>query len=196
MNAAILLLVMAIWGLVHSLLASLAAKDAFRRWLGEGAMRLYRLGYNIFSAISFLPILWLKLRLPDEPLYRLPAPWNFLMIAGQAAGLVLLIAAALQTDVLAFMGLRQVFETPRPASLVKSGLYRRVRHPIYSAGLLILWLMPVMSVNTLVICAGLSLYILVGAWFEERKLLHEFGQEYENYRQITPMLIPGLRAGK
>jgi len=40
-----------------------------------------------------------------------------------------------------------------------------------------------------------TLYILVGVYFEERKLLREFGQEYAEYRSITPMLIPGMRFG-
>ncbi len=196
MSAAILITAIAIWGIVHSLTASLEAKAAFRKQLGERAARLYRLGYNIFSVLSFLPIAWLRLTLPDQPLYRVPPPWSWLMLAGQAGGLVLLVAAVLHTDTLSFVGLRQLFDAPRQGTLVRSGLYRWVRHPIYSAGLLILWLTPVMSVNTLVLYLGLTLYILIGAWFEERKLVREFGKEYEDYRQSTPMLIPGLKAGK
>jgi methanethiol S-methyltransferase len=37
---------------------------------------------------------------------------------------------------------------------------------------------------------GLTLYILVGAVLEERKLLHEFGDVYARYQQETPMLLP------
>jgi protein-S-isoprenylcysteine O-methyltransferase Ste14 len=50
-----------------------------------------------------------------------------------------------------------------------------------------------MSYNLLALILGLSIYILVGAYFEERKLLVEFGDAYSEYRQRTPMLIPGLR---
>jgi len=32
-------------------------------------------------------------------------------------------------------------------------------------------------------------------YFEERKLLREFGQAYTNYKASTPMLIPGLKLG-
>jgi len=35
----------------------------------------------------------------------------------------------------------------------------------------------------------------VGAYFEERKLLREFGSEYADYRAVTPMIIPRLRYG-
>jgi protein-S-isoprenylcysteine O-methyltransferase Ste14 len=36
-------------------------------------------------------------------------------------------------------------------------------------------------------------YVLVGAYFEERKLRREFGAQYAAYQAVTPMLIPGLR---
>jgi len=37
---------------------------------------------------------------------------------------------------------------------------------------------------------------LIGAYFEERKLLREFGEAYAIYKNTTPMLIPGLVFGK
>ena len=77
-----------------------------------------------------------------------------------------------------------------------NGLYRFVRHPLYTAGLVIIWLMPVMTCNLLALNIGLTLYVLIGAVYEERKLLKEFGQAYAAYRQRTPMLIPGLRFKK
>jgi protein-S-isoprenylcysteine O-methyltransferase Ste14 len=53
-----------------------------------------------------------------------------------------------------------------------------------------LWLTPEMSVNTLVFYIGVTLYFIIGAHFEERKLVREFGAEYEEYMANTPMLIP------
>jgi methanethiol S-methyltransferase len=196
MSAVWLIGAIAAWGGVHSWLASLAAKEAARRGLSPGAMRLYRLGYNIFAVVTFLPVLWLMAVLPDRGLYHVPAPWSYLMLAGQGLAALMLIIGVLQTDTLSFIGLRQIIEAERPPRLVTRGLYRYVRHPLYSAGLLFLWLTPVMSVNTLTVYVALTVYILVGAWFEERKLLHEYGHAYAEYRRRTPMLIPGLRAGR
>jgi protein-S-isoprenylcysteine O-methyltransferase Ste14 len=76
-----------------------------------------------------------------------------------------------------------------------SGLYQYVRHPLYTFSLLILWLSPNMSLNSFIVYAALTIYVLIGIIFEERKLIREFGQEYETYRNATPMLIPGLRFG-
>ncbi len=41
-----------------------------------------------------------------------------------------------------------------------------------------------------------TLYILIGVFFEERKLLREFGEAYTIYKKSTPMLVPGLVFGR
>lgn len=186
-----LILFIILWGIVHSLLASLRFKDFMRRALGDGFIRFYRLLYNLFAVISFLPVLYLMIALPDKALYQVPPPWSYLMMAGQAISVLLLLVAVLQTDVLAFAGLRQLLKGPEQGGLVTNGLYRVVRHPLYTFSLLFLWLFPAMTVNRLVVFVALTIYILIGIFFEERKLLREFGQEYTNYRSGTPMLIPG-----
>lgn len=190
-----LIITVALWGIVHSLLASLAFKNFLRRTLGDEFMKSYRLLYNLFAVVSFLPVLYLLFVLPDQPLYQVPAPWRVLMLAGQGLSALLLFVAILQTDILSFAGLRQLVEEERSGSLVTDGLYRFVRHPLYTFTLLVLWLTPTMNVNTFIVFAALTIYILVGIIFEERKLLRVFGQEYENYRSVTPMLIPGLKFG-
>jgi methanethiol S-methyltransferase len=188
-----LLLTIALWGIVHSLLASFGFKNFLRRRLGEGVMKLYRLFYNLFAVLSFLPVLYLMVVLPDRPLYQVPAPWSYLMFFGQGISALLLLLAVFQTDLLSFIGLRQLIEAEKKGDLVTGGLYRWVRHPLYTFSLFVLWLSPSMSVNTFTVSLALTLYILIGILFEERKLVREFGQQYVDYKSITPMLIPGLK---
>lgn len=186
-----------IWGVIHSFTASLEAKEWVRRRLGEEGMRYYRLAYNVFSGITFGPILWLMTVLPDHELYQIPAPWVYLSLVGQFVAVVLLVAGVLQTDTLSFVGVRQLFEgKERSAQLVTHGLYRWMRHPLYTAGLLFIWLAPVVSENTLIVMIAATVYILIGALFEERKLEREFGTAYAEYKAATPMLIPGLKFGR
>jgi len=182
-----------LWGLIHSILASLGFKSLLTNLLGKSLMRGYRLFYNIFSAISFLPILWLVATLPDARLYSIPAPWSYLMLLGQGVSAMLLLIGVLQTDTLSFVGLRQLFEQEKPAKFVTGGLYRLVRHPLYTAGLLFLWLSPQVTVNSFTMYVAATIYILIGAYFEERKLLREFGDVYAEYKSRTPMLVPWLR---
>jgi len=187
MNIFLILLSLAIWGIVHSFLASHLAKDLF------GFRRLYRLLYNVFSVISFAPILYLLIILEDSPLYQVSAPWSFLMYGGQALSALLLLIAVLQTDTLSFVGLRQLFEEEKNGQLVTRGLYTLVRHPLYLFSLTFLWLSPSMSVNSLVFNIGVTLYFVIGAYYEERKLLRDFGEAYAEYKRHTPFLIPGLK---
>jgi protein-S-isoprenylcysteine O-methyltransferase Ste14 len=188
-----LIFTIALWGIIHSLLATIRFKNFLRRTLGDGLMKLYRLFYNIFAVVSILPVLYLMIVLPDQTLYQVSSPWNIFMRVGQLVSLLLLFVAVLQTDVLSFVGLRQLIEEEKKGELVINGLYRFVRHPLYTFSLGVLWFSPSMTVNSFIVYAALTLYILIGIIFEERKLLREFGQEYAAYKSITPMLIPGLK---
>jgi protein-S-isoprenylcysteine O-methyltransferase Ste14 len=76
--------------------------------------------------------------------------------------------------------------------MVTGGLYRWVRHPLYTAGLAFIWLTPIMTSNLLALNIGLTLYLILGAIYEERKLVREFGERYTRYQERVPMLIPRL----
>jgi protein-S-isoprenylcysteine O-methyltransferase Ste14 len=190
-----LLFTIALWGIVHSWLASIRFKNFLRLTLGDGFMKFYRLLYNLFAVVSILPVLYLMITLPDQTLYRVPSPWSILMRVGQVISLLLLGVAVLQTDVLSFVGLRQLIEEEEKSDLVVNGLYRFVRHPLYTFSLGILWLSPSITVNSFIVYVALTVYILIGIVFEERKLLREFGQAYADYKSVTPMLLPGLKFG-
>lgn len=188
-----LIFTIVLWGIVHSLLASTGFKNLIHRTLGDTFMKFYRLFYNVFAVLSIVPILYLMISLPDQTLYQVPVPWSYLMLAGQVLSVLLLFVAVMQTDLLSFAGLRQLVEEEKTGNLVTSGLYRSVRHPLYTFSLLVLWLSPSMSMNSFIVYAGLTIYILIGIIFEERKLLREFGEAYEEYRSSTPMLLPGMK---
>ena len=186
----------AVYGALHSLLASNMVKQSFRRAFGQTSDRFYRLFFNIVGGLSFLPVLAIAALDPGQTLYQLTRPWVLLTSAGQAVAALLLLLGLLQTDSLHFLGLRQ-FTHPgssEPSKLVINGLYCHVRHPLYTAGLLFIWLTPVMTTSVLALNLGLTLYIIVGSIFEERRLVGEFGQAYIDYQSRVTRLIP--RPGK
>jgi protein-S-isoprenylcysteine O-methyltransferase Ste14 len=74
--------------------------------------------------------------------------------------------------------------------LVISGLYRYVRHPLYTAGLLFIWLTPVMTTSVMAMNLALTVYIYIGSSFEEQRLVAEYGQSYQQYQKQVPRLIP------
>jgi protein-S-isoprenylcysteine O-methyltransferase Ste14 len=185
-----------LWGLVHSLLATHKAKELALRIFGENLNRFYRLIYNVFAGVSFLPVLFLIFRVPDRKIYLVPAPWSLFMLGGELLAVAGLFSAFRQTDAWDFVGLRQIEASPQPSKLTISGLYRYIRHPLYSTGLAILWLLPLMTVNILAANIALTVYVFIGATIEERKLRSEFGQEYSEYARVTPMFIPFIKGNK
>jgi protein-S-isoprenylcysteine O-methyltransferase Ste14 len=193
-----ILIGVALYGLVHSLLAGHALKHWIEQTWGIAAQRFYRIMYVLFASVALLPLLAMAAFLPDRRLYQFPAGWMvFTLLVQAAAGLGLLRAVA-QTGAWEFIGLSQIGD-PRPLvrssapqSLVTGGFYRYVRHPIYSFSFILLWLMPYMSWNILALVIGLSVYMLAGIYFEERKLVAEFGEAYRAYRRRTRALIPWI----
>lgn len=79
--------------------------------------------------------------------------------------------------------------------LVQEGPYRLIRHPIYTAFLLILGSYGFLSANWFI---GLSWFgmsiidILMRIRFEEKIMLEQFGEEYATYMQRTGRLFPYL----
>jgi protein-S-isoprenylcysteine O-methyltransferase Ste14 len=78
--------------------------------------------------------------------------------------------------------------------LIRHGPYGHVRHPIYSAILLML-LGTSLSLGTLGVLVGLPL-ILLGVWLklrqEEALMAEHFPAEYSSYRSEVRALIPGV----
>ncbi len=180
---------MGIYGIIHSLLAGEGAKALAERWFGPAGRRWYRLFFNIQGALTFLPVLVLVRLLPDTPIYRIPMPLTLLTMALQASALLAMLVTLHETGIMAFAGFAPEAEGI-PAHLVTEGFYRYMRHPLYTLGLVVVWLLPTMTWNTLALDIGITAYILVGVYFEERKLRRQFGADYETYRKQTPMLFP------
>ena len=78
--------------------------------------------------------------------------------------------------------------------LIRHGPYGHVRHPIYSA-ILMMILGTAMSIGTLGALVGIPLIVL-GVWLklrqEEALMSEHFPSEYPSYRSQVKALIPGL----
>jgi protein-S-isoprenylcysteine O-methyltransferase Ste14 len=194
MSALIIGIYFVCWAVFHSFLASLRVKRLAGRIFGEAAKRWYRLGFVLTAVLTLIPLLLLLLRLPDIPLYNVPPPWRWLMMAGQLAAMGLLAWTVMSTEPLDFIGLKQISgaRSPYRTTLTTHGLYRISRHPMYFTSMLVMWLSPAMSVNLLTLFALMSLYFIVGSYHEEMLLVKQFGNAYMQYRKRVSRIFPGL----
>jgi protein-S-isoprenylcysteine O-methyltransferase Ste14 len=80
-------------------------------------------------------------------------------------------------------------------SVVSTGVYRRIRHPMYAA----FWLQAIAQALLLpnwiagpagLVAVALLFFVRVGR--EERLMLEEFGDDYRNYMARTYRIVPGI----
>lgn len=197
-NGALILLAFFGFAFMHSLVAGRGVKDRLKPILGERFVEgWYRLAYNLFAAVTILPVFALVVLLPDRLLYAVAMPWSLIMRGVQALGVIGLVGALFVTDVWDFAGLKQAAayltgeSLPVPAPpLQEKGMYRLVRHPLYFFTLVAIWPSPSLTVNTLFLNIGVTLYIVIGSLIEERRLERTYGDAYRNYRRRVSWLIP------
>lgn len=70
-----------------------------------------------------------------------------------------------------------------------SGILGAVRHPWYTAGIIVVWARD-MSLSTFLVNIIINAYFVIGTILEEKKLLLEFGEKYREYRKNVSMFIP------
>jgi protein-S-isoprenylcysteine O-methyltransferase Ste14 len=107
-------------------------------------------------------------------------------------GTGLFVYAAFQTDMLEFTGIRQIYaKNVKPENrLITKGAYGIVRHPLYTGGIIALFTKMEMSLLDLTAVLLVSIYLIVGAFIEERRLISAFGEDYRKYQQQVSMFIP------
>jgi len=83
----------------------------------------------------------------------------------------------------------------KDTSLVTTGPYGFVRHPIYLGIFVSLSAMALMAANLLVLLPTVALLIALYASIDEEEaiLLDRFGDEYREYKKHTPKVIPKVR---
>ncbi len=181
-----------VFGLQHSGMARRSWRAAWARRFSAATERSI---YSLFSGLA-LALLFAAWRPVGGIAWSVDQP----AIAGVlfvtlAVGWGLAIASSFAIGGLELLGVPQVTawlagRAHEPPRFRAPGPYRLVRHPILLGFLLGMWSGPVMTVDRLVLVAGMSVYLLVGIALEERDLLVDLGEPYRLWREHTPMLLP------
>jgi methanethiol S-methyltransferase len=173
------------YGIVHSVLASESVKKIFQT-------KYYRLIYNIIAIVLLIPILYFQLTAESK---RLMEDSIFNQILGgimMSAGIFMMYISIRGYATKEFLGLD--FDHKQPDMLKTDGLSEFIRHPLYTATLLFFWgTFGFFATETFLTTAlFITIYVRIGIYFEEKKLVRTFGKQYEEYQKKVPMLIPRL----
>lgn len=180
-----------LFGLQHSLMARPWFKARWTRVVPE---TIERSTYVLFAGGALLLLMWGWRPLPD-PVWAVDGLAVPVLLAISLGGWLLMVAAVWMIDMPDLLGLRQVWAAfhgrdIEPLDFQTPALYRSVRHPIMTGFLVAFWATPRMSVGHLLFAGGMTAYILVGVWLEERDLVRTFGERYRDYRATVPMFVP------
>jgi methanethiol S-methyltransferase len=78
----------------------------------------------------------------------------------------------------------------RPPNFDLGGPYLWVRHPLYFCSLVLIWSVPGVNADRMLFNVLWTLWIVLGAYLEEKDLVAEFGERYRQYQKTVPMLLP------
>ena len=177
------LLLWAIFGIIHSLLASTYLKSKIRL-----NPQPYRILYVIISILTFIPISIYNPSLSSTYTdgFSISGLRFILFLLFFISGLIILLIGILAWDLFGFIGLK-----PEDGPLNIGGIYRLSRHPVYTGGLFVFisTLFVEISEASLSWVLGAGGYFILGSIPEELKLNDVF-EEYKAYKRNVGRFFP------
>jgi protein-S-isoprenylcysteine O-methyltransferase Ste14 len=192
MNAYLyLVLFWTVFYFLHTYLANLRVKLWLKAKLNK-AYKYYRLIYTLTSTFLFFFLLLYGGSIEKEYLLASTELTTYLGYMFAAFGTIILVKSVKHFSMSTFLGLRAHDDIEEQPEFVRKGIHAYVRHPLYS-GLLLIFLGffffdPILV--TLIHLACLIIYLPVGIYFEEKKLVQLYGEAYLQYKKEVPALFP------
>jgi len=195
-----IILASTLFGIQHSGVSSMRVKGRIiDRWGKTGYAGIFN-----FTSVLTLMIAVLSMQFGNW-LYFITDPTQIqplLFGLGVLSGIGGLVVAAKSSQVISVSTVADM-RTDRKPELITAGIYSRVRHPLYLATILIpLYLATILIFGAMaliypfpvVIVFALSMiaYTMIGAYFEERKLVLQYGNEYNEYKKQAGFILPWL----
>jgi methanethiol S-methyltransferase len=178
---------------------SLMARRSYKKWESQFIpTHLQRSTYVLLASLIMLLLFWKWRPLPaviwniDFQLIR------WLIRVSYALGWGVVFAAPFMLGHSQLYGLLQAWLYRKGQELPASrfqlvGFYKYIRHPIQLGFLLAFWSTLHMTVGHMLFALASSMYIFLGTQLEERDLIHEFGEIYQQYQERVPRLLPFLK---
>jgi len=171
---------------IHSVLATDGSKNiASNLGIGSGS---YRVLYVVISTGGLLGVLLYGALIPEEFFMAPSRVLKFVGLVLASVGVFVIKLAFKEYSLSGFLGVKKELNL----ELKTSGILNHIRHPLYTATILLIvgfvlfnpkWTSVVMLLST----AG---YLVVGIYLEEKKLINLFGDRYLEYKKRVPGLVP------
>ena len=185
MNHILLVVMWFVYFLLHSGLASSRIKGKFHK-------QKYRLFYSVIALLGLLPILFHMIKHPGVLLFPKSTTTQFVGLMFATYGFLLIRKAFKSYHTAAFLGLSNA---PESNGLQINGIFEKIRHPIYAGTILMTigFIIFIGKASAAITGVCIMVYIPLGIWLEEKKLIVEYGKAYLDYRKSVPALIPKLK---
>ena len=194
MQYLVLAILWIVWCVLHSAMISTPVTGYLKRQFGR-SFRFYRLVFNMVALATFIPVVLYEKSIETEWAFG----WQGYMLIFQAllltGAFLYFVAGAMHYDFLQFLGIRQIRDGIDRKTLVEggeidvTGVLGFIRHPWYAGGIMIVWARG-LTVPILITNIVLTVYLIVGTYLEEGKLVMEYGDRYRLYQDKVSMFIP------
>jgi protein-S-isoprenylcysteine O-methyltransferase Ste14 len=188
----VIILGVALFGLQHSGISAMKVKNKIiDKWGKKGYSRIFTLTSVVTLLVAFLAMNfqdWLY------PLYAFET-YNPLQLIAAITLVVMGLALTMRASSVISVSTVADMRTDRMPELITDGIYSKIRHPLYLATIILLTSLPLLYPfpEVAVFSISLIVYTMIGAYFEEKKLILHYGDEYLEYKKKAGFLLPRSR---
>ncbi len=189
MSYVILCVLWILYFILHSLLASIRVKSFFKKFM-KNEYRFYRIIYSVISTTGLLFLSVFNASISPVIIFVSGGLVRYLSLMIATFGVIIISRAFREYKFSSFIGVEK-----EENEFKQTGILKHVRHPIYSGTVLIVlgfFLFNPTSATLVSVCCIIA-YLPIGIYFEEKKLINQFGHEYLTYKQKTPSVFPKIR---
>jgi protein-S-isoprenylcysteine O-methyltransferase Ste14 len=165
---------------LHSLLAAERIKSRF-------APQLFRVFYVLFATGGLLALMFYSSSIHSLNFFASEGPARWVSLILTIFGVMVIQTSFRQYSLKGFVGLKE-----EKKELQTHGVLEYIRHPIQAGIVLIVigFFFFIPNLPTLISCLCILIYIPIGLYFEEKKLVALYGDQYIQYRKRVPAIIP------
>ena len=178
--------------IVYFLLHSLLAANSIKKYVSDNftsVNKYYRFIYSAFATLGLLAILAFSGHIPKKYFFESVGIVRYVSLMLATFSVIIFRQAFRGYKLSYFIGLKTGDE-----EFVTTGILKHVRHPLYSATILLVLgyflFEPTMATLNSMIC--IFLYLPIGIYLEEKKLIQQYEGRYLQYKKEVPALIPKM----